>query len=351
MDVLSEVLSAVRLTSAFYFEVRAREPWATLTPAMTNIGHVVMPQAEHVIPFHVMMEGSAWAWPEELGLEPGHLEAGDVIMMSHGHSHLMASSDTLPQVPTVDTRVYQEAAASKAPYTSVSIGGAGTPARFVCGYLGCDVRPFNPLLSALPEMMVIKPGDQGRALLQTLIQAALGEEENTMAGSGTILTKLSELMVVQALRLYIDKLPAGQTGWLAGLRDPQVGAVLWQIHNHPAEPWTLQSLAEAAGMSRSKLAERFAVYTGQPPMQYLTRWRMQLAARRLEAHGASLGQVAEAVGYASEAAFQRAFKKHVGETPGAWRRGRTGGAAAKHRSGFDGSKGNDPGFAGPNTGH
>jgi AraC-like DNA-binding protein len=322
MDVLSEVLAAVRLKAAFYFEVNACVPWVSTNPSMAEVGSAVMPQAEHVIPFHLMMEGSAWAKPSDGSLPTTPFESGDIIMFPEGSGHVISSEQNPTEFPDPDLQFYRDAAKREAPFTLVEIGGSGSPAKFVCGYLGCDARPFNPLLSALPSMLVVKASDGSGALTRNLILAALDENESRKAGSETMLAKLSELMFIQALRRHIDSLPPQSTGWLSGLRDARVGTALKLIHTQTAEPWTLEALARASGTSRSKLAERFLAFTGESPMRYLARWRMQLACKLLESSTASMAQVAERVGYNSEAAFKRAFKKFVGDNPGSWRRSR-----------------------------
>jgi transcriptional regulator GlxA family with amidase domain len=201
-------------------------------------------------------------------------------------------------------------------------GGGTEYARLACGYLGCDARPFNPLLDALP-VVVHAPGQVDRVgLVGRLIQAALDESRARRAGSEIVLARLSELLFVEVLRAHLDALPEEARGWLAGLRDRHVGAALRLMHARPAEPWTIEGLAREVGLSRSVFAERFAHYLGVGPIQYLIRWRLQLAARLLERSGVAIAQVAEEAGYESEAAFNRAFKKLTGSPPAAWRRSR-----------------------------
>ncbi|HBN91919.1 MAG TPA: AraC family transcriptional regulator [Hyphomonas sp.] len=320
MDVLSQVLSAVRFEAAFYFKVNASAPWVTTNPSMDEIGSIVMPHVQHVIPFHVMIDGDAWAWSAAGDTEPQTLRSGEIMILPQGAEHFIASDQKPNMIPKVDVEPYRDAAKRVTPYNHVQIGGDGRPATFVCGYFGCDARPFNPLLSALPGMMIVRPTDSTWALMQNLIVSALDEDERPEAGSQTVLAKLSELMFVQTLRHYIETLSEDSVGWISGLRDERVGAVLRLIHTRPAEPLTLDKLAKEAGMSRSALADRFAAYTGEPPSRYLTRWRMQLASSLLSNSSVSIAEAAETVGYSSEAAFKRAFKKHVGETPGRARR-------------------------------
>lgn len=211
------------------------------------------------------------------------------------------------------------------PFVIKEFGGTGEPARFVCGYLGCDARPFNPILDALPRMLHVRASSTGGVMTNDLIRIALQEHEQPRAGGETILSKLSELMFLQAVRQYIDELPSESTGWLSGLRDRHISTALRHMHAKPEENWTLEMLAREAGMSRSAFAERFAEIMGVPPMQYLSNWRLQRAARLLEQPSISIAQAAAAVGYESEAAFNRAFKKQVGLPPGAWRRSRAPG--------------------------
>ena len=202
-----------------------------------------------------------------------------------------------------------------------SCGSGVEQSRIVCCFLGCDETPFNPLLAALPRVMHLSgSGDQAKTgWLGTLLNIATSESGRTRAGGENVLARLSELVFVEAIRRYLETLPADQTGWLAGLRDPMVGRALAALHSDASKQWTVEGLARLAGLSRSVFAERFTAMVGHPPMQYLALWRMQLAARLL-ADGGGVAAVAGAVGYESEAAFSRAFKKLVGQAPGTWRR-------------------------------
>lgn len=320
MDVLSEVLRAVRLTGALYFEVHAAHPWVAVNPSMRQIGPAVMPDAEHVIPFHILLSGEAWAMPADRSLPPTSMKAGDVLMFPLGAGHIMTSDRNVWNGAAPDPEFYSDAAKNKAPFVMVDIGGSGEESQFICGYLGCDASPFNPLLEALPQMLVVPVHVHTDSLMRELLRAALDEKDQRGAGAETVLAKVSELMFVQAIRQHMDRLPESTASWLCGLRDEHIGKALQLIHSSPEADWTLERLGKEAGLSRSVFAERFARYTGQPPMHYLGRWRMQVASRLLEA-GESMGRVAERVGYSSEAAFQRAFKKLVGVPPGTWRRG------------------------------
>jgi AraC-like DNA-binding protein len=209
------------------------------------------------------------------------------------------------------------------PFALIHGGGGSERTRFVCGYLGCDARPFNPLLAVLPDMLCVrKPVDGNGGWVTDLFQLALAEGGSARAGGETILAKLSELMFVEVIRRHLESLPEGSRGWLSGLRDPHVGQALRLIHSRPTEDWTLERLAHEVGLSRTIFAGRFSHYVEVPPMQYLARWRLQLAGRLLERPGVSIAQAGAEVGYESEAAFNRAFKKQVGVPPGSWRRSR-----------------------------
>jgi transcriptional regulator GlxA family with amidase domain len=200
-------------------------------------------------------------------------------------------------------------------------GGDGERTRFACGYLGCDARPFNPVLQALPRILHAQ-GAEGAGCMAQLIRMAIDESATRRSGGETVLSKLAELMFVDVVRRHIETLPKEAGGWLSGLRDPQISKALSLMHGRPSEAWTLERLAHEIGLSRSVFADRFHHFVQETPMQYLARWRMQLATRLLERQGVGLAQVAVEVGYESEAAFNRAFKKCVGVPPGAWRRGR-----------------------------
>ncbi|HEX4299129.1 MAG TPA: AraC family transcriptional regulator [Devosia sp.] len=320
MDVLSEVLRAVRLTGAVFFDVSPTAPWAIATPAMRDIRDRVMPEASHVIAFHVMLAGSCWVETVHPSLGPFLVEAGDVILLPRGDPHVMGSAPGTGVAP--DMTLYYRPVDRTLPFAFTKFGGGGTPARFVCGYLGCDATPFNPLLDALPRLTVVRTRDDQGRLISDLIAAALSETGRDRPGTETVLAKLSEVLLVQALRTHLDQLPADASGWLGGLRDPHVGRALQLIHGLPAQDWTLPGLAREVGLSRSALAERFTRLVRETPMHYLGRWRMQLASHALEQPEQTIAAIAEDVGYQSEAAFNRAFKKYVGAPPGAWRRAR-----------------------------
>lgn len=316
MDALSDVLKTVRLTGAIFFDVHASEPWVAETPQGEAIVGAMFPGSEHLICYHVITEGNCWACIA--GEPPIRLSAGDIIVLPHGDTHVLSSAPGLRRTP--DMSLYRMPSDGQLP-TNISMGGPeGDATHFVCGFLGCDARPYNPLLTALPRVILI--GGQAGGALSAYVQFALAESKGPRMGGECVLGRLSELMFVDVVRHYLETLPEDRTGWLAGLRDPFVGRSLAALHRSPARGWTIESLARHVGLSRSALAERFTQFVGQPPMQYLTNWRMQLAANHLLSGMESVAVIANDVGYESEAAFSRAFKKVVGTPPSQWRKQR-----------------------------
>lgn len=320
-DVLSGVLQAVRMTGAVFFDNDARGTWASATPTVAELAEKVMPDFGYVIPFHVVTMGEVWFWitrePESAVL----VKAGEVVIFPHGDEHIGASEPGLYDKANLGDFHRGPGTPLLVPY-NINPSGEGPISRFVCGYLGFDASPFNPLLNVLPAMIHSKMSEVNRGLLVNLVAAALEETSGHKAGGETMLARAAELMFVEVLRNYIGALPDGERNWLSGLRDRHIGRAMHLIHSRPAENWTIDRPARSVGLSRTIFAERFADYVGMAPIAYLTSWRMQLAARRLEESGTSVAQAAADVGYESEAAFRRAFKRTVGETPGDWQRRR-----------------------------
>jgi AraC-like DNA-binding protein len=323
MDVLSDVLRAVRLTGAIYFDIDASCPWVGESPGTAEIAAAVMPEAEHVISFHAVMSGSCWAALGDGSAPPVRVNAGDVVIFPGGAPNVMSSTPGARGEPN-PLAMYYKPVDQHLPFEMIHGGGGDERTRFVCGYLGCDARPFNPLLAALPDMLCVRKPADGSGWVTDLFHLALAEGGSRRAGGETILAKLSELMFVEVIRRHLETLPEGSRGWLSGLRDPHVGAALGLIHARPAEDWTLERLAREVGLSRTIFVARFSDHVEISPMQYLARWRLQLAGRLLEQPGISIAQAGAEVGYESEAAFNRAFKKQVGVPPGSWRRSRKG---------------------------
>ena len=315
-DVLSDVLRAVRLSGAVFFHFDLSSPWVAEAPPSRQIAGVVMPGAQRVIEYHLIAQGACWGYA--VGEPPVRLREGDLIMFPQGDPHVLSSTPGLRATPEMALFARRS---TPLPMFYELGGGGPERARIICCFLGCDERPYNPLLGALPRMIHLSSAADHAASgwLGTLLSIAVKESESDRAGRENVLARLSELMFVESIRRYLETVPAARTGWLAGLTDPVVGQALAALHGAAAEPWTVERLAKHVGLSRSVLAERFTDLVGQPPMQYLTLWRMQLASRLLT-DGGQVAAVAAAVGYESEPAFSRAFKKILGQAPGSWRR-------------------------------
>jgi AraC-like DNA-binding protein len=310
MDALSDVLQILRLSGAVFLDAEFTAPWC-----VTSNSHLGSDNT-HTVFFHWLIAGSCKA-RLRAGGPTFEIAAGDLLMMPHDETHLMGSDLHMEPVdaeslvkPTANDRLVR-----------IDYGGGGEATHFVCGFLSCDKRLSRPLLDALPGMLRVPFGNDPTATwFKSLLQLGTEETSAKRPGSDTVLAKLSELLFVEAIRRYGESLPAEQTGWLAGLRDRYVGKVLTLMHQNPGQAWTMDALASEAGLSRSALAQRFTDLIGQPPMQYLTRWRLTVAAQRLRSDPTNLASIAEQIGYDSEAAFNRAFKREFGMPPATWRK-------------------------------
>ena len=313
MDPLSDVLRAVRLNGAFFYQVEAGAPWSITAVAARELVPRILPDAEHLISYHILLTGTCWAGlvsDQQVRMQPG-----DVIVFPQGNPHFMSSAQGM----IVDRNPYGTSP-GRYPETQL-LGPAGArDTTFVCGFLGCDARPFNPLLASLPRRIHV-PG-VAHGWLAQFPQQVVAESRLGRAGSETVLTRMAELMFVEVVRHHVERLPPERTGWLAGLRDPVVGAALTELHQRPEHAWSLPELARTISTSRTVLAERFSQLVGVPPMLYLTRWRLQLAAEQLLRSAAKVAAIGARVGYDSEAAFSRAFKRETGLSPAEWRRSR-----------------------------
>jgi AraC-like DNA-binding protein len=310
MDPLSDLLRVVRLDGAFFYAVEAAKPWIVESAPAKELKPQILPTSEHLISYHILTGGHCYV--RLLGEDPVEMLPGDVIVFPHGDPNVMSSGRDL-RAPGVTTSF-----PDRYPHT-VILGDGGPPAAtFVCGFLGCDRRPFNPLLASLPRLLHMRK--MSGAWLDGFARQVTEESQLGRPGAAGVLTRLAELMFIELLRRYLEELPREQTGWLAGLRDEVVGRVMALLHARPEHQWTLEELARETNSSRTNVAKRFAEVVGYPPMQYLAQWRMQVAATLLSQSGAKVAAIGAAVGYDSEAAFSRAFKKATGVAPGSWRR-------------------------------
>lgn len=324
-DTLSDVLRLVRLRGAVFYHVSFGHEWAVEAPTAKEIADAVIPGAEHVIEYHVLTKGRSWA--AIVGEPPVLLESGDIVMFPQGDAHVLSSAPGLRPSRMEPEWVYATRDDPKpipVVFQSLHEFSYGTPApesvsNVVCGFLGCDLRPFNPLIAALPRLLHL-PAAGGAAWIGQMLQQAVSASQDKRPGGEAMLERISEMMFVDAVRRHVERLPEESTGWLAGLRDRQVGRALALIHDRPEHAWTIEALANDVALSRSAFYDRFVGLVGQPPMHYLTQWRMAVAATLLRQSRAPVASIALDVGYESEAAFTRAFKRQVGTPPGRWRR-------------------------------
>lgn len=315
MDVLSEMLKAVKLDGAVFFHGEFSAPWCVRQPDGCSMASYLSASSSHVIIFHLLTEGRGYARIEGNG-RPVSLSPGDIVMFPHGDAHLMGNG---PPVTPVDSTAQLQQVLAEGKMVS-QFGGGGELTKLICGYMACDSQLCQMFLSGLPPLLKINMRDtpSGRWLEDTL-RYSVQQADASGPGAIAVVAKLSEALFADTLRRYIETLPASQTGWLAGVRDPDIGKALALLHKQPAHAWTIASLAEAVGLSRSVLADRFRHYLSDTPMGYLTRWRLQLAAQMLSSTSKSVAQVAGEVGYESEPSFNRAFKREIGIPPAQFR--------------------------------
>ena len=328
MDAFSQILSGVKLNGAVFFNAEFSAPWGLSMPAANVMAAKLAAGPEHLVLYHLVIEGGAvieLAEGQSMELRPG-----DIVIFPHGDPHQMSSGKGAAR-PFPN---YGITAKIKARDLSVlRAGGGGGISRFVCGYMTCDPYLSRPILSGLPPVFKVNiRTDSSGSWLENSILHLVEEAASGRIGSEAMLAKLSEALFVDTLRRYVAGLPEQQTGWLTGARDPIVGKSLGLLHSRVAHPWTIAELADQVGISRSALVDRFTRYLSEPPMSYLTRWRLQLAARSLERTSRGVAEIAAEVGYESEAAFNRAFKREFGQPPGRYR--------SDHKRGPVGNPGN-----------
>jgi len=337
VDILSEVLRVVRLSGAIVFCAEFTRPWAILSspPAMLA-ARLKVPEGS-VTPFHVVTEGSCLVTSGTL--PPIQVEAGDVIMFPRGDQHILASDSQLVAIPIQD--VYSQPATEQ--IAVVKHGGAGPSAHLICGFLHADQR-FDPLLKSLPAVLCVRSRDDSLTL-ETLdgtgrhvqpithpqekewwrasVRYLTSETATPGPGNRAVLARLTESLFLELLRWQLQHATQDHGGgWLAGLHDAQVGPALTLLHAQPDRPWTVEALAKEVGVSRAALAKRFVELVGVSPIQYLAGWRMHLAQRLLQDSTLGVSEIAGRVGYDSDAAFNRAFRRLVGSPPATWRQAR-----------------------------
>ena len=315
MDALSEALNSVRMTGAIFFDAICTKPWGFAVPAMGRMAHVLAPGTERLVGYHLVAEGNAVVALE--GGERVPVVAGDVVVFPHGDPHTVSNGAPGTLVDggaSIGNSLTGE-------LSTLRLGGGGEETRIVCGYFGCERHAARLFLAGLPPLVTVNVrGDAAGRWLENSIRHLLGDAGSERPGREVLLSKMAEALFIETLRRYMRELPPDQTGWLAAARDPIVGAVLSLLHREPAHSWTLTELSTRVGASRSTIAERFARYLSEPPLTYLARWRLQLAARKLQTTQCAIVQVACDVGYESDTAFTRAFKREFGLPPAQYRK-------------------------------
>jgi AraC-like DNA-binding protein len=315
VDVLSEVLKVIKLQGAIFFNAEFSSPWSFVSPPARDLATVLAPAAGKLVLYHLVTEGRGYAWVDRT--KPVLLEAGDLVIFPQGDSHVMGNGRRTK--PADYRNEVQQILAQN--LSVLRNGGGGELTKFVCGFLTFESQLSEILLSCLPSVLKVNLRTDARGQwLENSIQFAVKETADAQPGAEAMLSRLSEVLFVESLKRFINQLPQGETGWLAGTRSPEVGKALALMHREPARAWTIAELAKEVGSSRSVLAERFRHYIGEPPMSYLTQWRLQIGARLLTSGNASVAEIAADVGYESEQAFNRAFKRRFSLPPARFRK-------------------------------
>ena len=315
MDAFSEVLSGVRLKGAMFFTAEFSAPWLLSTPHCRLLAPALAPGAPHIVVYHFVVEGTARARVD--GGPEVELSPGDIVVFPHGDPHHLSAGSGTKALENA-TLLQRIATGDLSP---MQAGGGGATTRFICGYLTLDPLLCGPILEILPQMLKVnvRTDREGHWLEQSILHL-IEETASHRAGSDAMLAKLSEALFVDTVRRHVAGLPEQTTGWLAAARDPVVGRALAFLHRRPEHAWTLAELATTAGTSRSVLMERFTRYLSDSPIAYLTGWRLRLAAQALTSSAKGVADIAAGVGYESEAAFNRAFKRAFGLPPARYRR-------------------------------
>jgi len=317
VDALSDLLGTMHLSGSVMFRAECSEPWSVATPDACQLGGVLPVRSQHVVPFHIIASGGCWLALSE-GSDPVWLEEGDAVLLPYGDSHLLKGTATASTVPIA--ALLPPTPWASAPFV-LRVGGAGPFTNVICGFVQCDELLFHPVLRHLPPLIHVRtatiPAD---GWLASTIRHIAAEVTHDAPGARSMLPRLCEVLFVEILRKHMLGLSASEVGWFAALKDPVAGAALRRLHADPLRDWSVVRLASEIGVSRSVLAKRFKHFLAQPPMQYLAAWRLQLAAQRMKASDLPMKTIADASGYESEPAFNRAFKRHFGLPPGTWRR-------------------------------
>lgn len=325
MDPLLDTLRTLRFAGGVFLDASFHAPWCVLSQVEPEDCGPHQPTPPQIVGYHYVTEGELFLRVGEG--PPEHVPAGRIVVLPRNDPHRLGSDLSRP--PTAAGALIRPGADGQLPRIDAS--GDGLRTRILCGYLGTDA-PAGPLLDALPAVLTLDVGDAVTAAwIESSLRYAAQEFAAGRLASPAMLGALAELLFMEAVRRYVAALPPGDATWIAGLRDPLVSRALALLHARPHEAWTTPALSREVGASRSALAERFTKVMGQPPMRYLTRVRLQQAARRLRDTREGVTHIALETGYESEAAFTRAFRREYGLPPGAWRREQAHRQAHRHQ--------------------
>lgn len=314
MDALSGLLQTVTLSGGVFLDAHFTAPWCISSGIGSEDCRPFLSDPVQVIAYHYVTRGRMLV--QVAGNDAVEVRAGETVLLPQNDPHLLGSSLDVQPVNSHDLIERAEGGG----LARIIHGGSGEATQIVCGFLGSD-RHRNPLIETLPRLLTIDMTGVGSdEWIETSLRFAIRGLNEGMIGTSPVMSKLSELMFVEAVRRYAATLPAEQRGWLAGVRDPYVGKALALVHGKPRHPWTTESLAGEVSLSRSAFADRFTAVVGMPPKRYVISWRLQVAKEKLRAGRQSIAQIAYDVGYEAEAAFTRAFKREFGVPPAAWRR-------------------------------
>ena len=314
MDALSEALKAVHMTGAIFYHAECTAPWGFRVPPLNKVAHILAPGTERLVSYHLVTEGRATVNIAETEVM---IEAGDILVLPPGEGHTVFNGSPANFVDSGESIGRFLAGDLK----TMRLGGGGEATRFVCGYFGSERHADKLFLAGLPKFIKINlRGDPTGEWLESSVRHLVSEAASGRPGQTILLSKMAEALFIETLRRYMNELPPEKIGWLAGARDPVVGAVLAALHREPGRHWTLDELANESAASRTVVAERFNRFLSEPPLTYLARWRLRLAARLLKTTRSTVLQIASEVGYESEAAFNRAFKRELGVPPGQFRK-------------------------------
>lgn len=324
MDILSSLLHTIRLSGRVQYHHTFSAPFCIESPTPTELAYLLQSGHKQIVSFHIVADGSGWVSLSGENKMQQIIE-GDILVIPSSTPHILSDKPDQPVVRAIELL-------PPPPWPELLVlqyGGGGSITQLVCGFLLCEELLMHPFFNTLPPLMHISTVDETTSpLLTSGVQYIVEETTKNRPGSESVLARLTELMFLEILRGHMQRLPKEKIGWLSALNDPIVGPVLELIHSRPEHNWQVPELAEKVSVSRSLLADRFSHILGLPPKKYIAQWRLQLALNLLRSSTYSVSQIASKVGYESEYAFNRVFKRHIGLPPATWRRSQLGSTAS-----------------------